>query len=63
MKYRMVVEFDAERALTSVELESLEVTVYTQVAEPQVLGDPDSDWEDAEYWTKDVRVQTAEVTG
>jgi hypothetical protein len=57
----MVVEFDAERPLTQREIDSLEATVYTQVAEPQVLADPDADWVDAEYWTANQDVRTEAV--
>ena len=62
MKYQMIVEFDADRELTASEIESLEATVYTQVAEPQVLDDPDADWVDAEYQTQDVTVATVFAT-
>lgn len=50
----MTVRFLTDRELTQVERDSLEATVYTQVAEPQVLSDPDADWVDAEYQTMTV---------
>lgn len=58
MQYTMTVTFNTDRPLTDAEKESLGWTVYTQVAEPQVLDSVDGDWVDAQYQTDSVNVTT-----
>jgi hypothetical protein len=61
VRYVLEVTFDADRILTTKELDCLAATVGTQVEEPVVIDGPDEDWTTAEWSSSNVTTHFGNV--